>query len=471
MSEHNTESLDLGRLGRATGLTMARQLLAVGLAFMGSVLLSRILGPEAKGTYTVASVLALGIISVVNLGVGPATVYFVARGTYGTGRTIDNSIRLALMFTAIGVAGAALLIHYLAHALLPGVPVAFLYIGLVYIPASLFYSYSLSIVQGLEDYALFNTIGLAAEVATLSALIVLVWLLRRGVTGGLVALAVGPSVGVIVALWGLRHRRNDRPKLRLQCDPAYDRDVLSYGARTHLGNVAIFANGHAATLLVNYFLGQAAVGIYSLAAGLVERIAIVSSSAATVMLPRISSLQDADHLRNALTPLVTRHVVFFISLLALLAWVTASLIVGVVYGPAYSGATTVFQLLLPALLMTSVSRVLTSDIAGRGRPQVVTSFSLVQTVVNVVLNLALIPSHGILGAAVAASIGAGADTALKVAYYCRNYGVPWHEMVFMNRDDWSRLARFVSAQAARAKGRRQRSAPEASDQNGGTNHR
>jgi len=103
--------------------------------------------------------------------------------------------------------------------------------------------------------------------------------------------------------------------------------------------------------------------------------------------------------------------------------------------------------LLPGVIMLSAERILASDISGRGRPQVIGRINGVQIVANVLLNLALIPRYGIIGAAIAASASTTLSTLLMIGYYTRNYHVAWKRLLLLDRQDALRLKRVARTQA------------------------
>ena len=74
--------LGLKQLGKNTSLTLGRQLLTALLGLITVILLARLLGPGGNGIYQMVFLLPTMIVTLSNLGIGPATVYYVARKDY-----------------------------------------------------------------------------------------------------------------------------------------------------------------------------------------------------------------------------------------------------------------------------------------------------------------------------------------------------------------------------------------------------
>ena len=60
--------------------------------------------------------------------------------------------------------------------------------------------------------------------------------------------------------------------------------------------------------------------------------------------------------------------------------------------------------LLPGVIIIAVAKILTSDLGGRGRPEIGMFSALASLAINVPLNIILIPKWGISGSAVATSL-------------------------------------------------------------------
>jgi len=67
------------RFSVGTGITAGAQAISLIVGLGTSVILARVLGPEGKGSYTLAMLLPSLIVTFGNLGIGPATVYYVTR--------------------------------------------------------------------------------------------------------------------------------------------------------------------------------------------------------------------------------------------------------------------------------------------------------------------------------------------------------------------------------------------------------
>src|SRR5262249_24535436 len=89
------------------------------------------------------------------------------------------------------------------------------------------------------------------------------------------------------------------------------------------------------------------------------------------------------------------------------------------YGADFAPAVPAALWLLPGMAALTVVKVLTHAVAGCGRPEYATYTTLVGLAAILALDIWLIPSHGIVGAAWASSAGYSLWAAAVVFLYCR----------------------------------------------------
>ena len=196
-----------------------------------------------------------------------------------------------------------------------------------------------------------------------------------------------------------------------------------------------FLNYRVDMFLLNLVAGPVPTGLYVIATGMAERIWMLSGSVSTVILPRLSEMHTDEEARLELTPLLARWVFLFTCIGALAMAAIAKLWVWGLYGEVFLSAVLAFYWLLPGVVLTAFARILANDISARGRPELNMYSSIVVVVINVMLNLWLIPTWGIVGAAIATTIAYSGNAVIKTAQYLLLSGNPWWKpFVFTSED-------------------------------------
>ena len=402
-------------LRRNIGMTLGRQLLAALAQFLLVVLIARELGPEGNGFYAMAILLPTLMANFLNLGVGPATVYYVSRREFSLRQVLAGNLRLAYVVSAVGVAGALPVVWFWGERLFPGVPKALLYLGLLSFPLTLMAAYLSTILQGLENFKAFNLTVLLPPYVNLAGVVVALYVFEFGVVGAMIAYITGQVVGLVLVLILLRKMGgvSGPTPAEVPSLSEYSRKTLSYGWKAHLSNILAFVNYRADIFLVNLFLTPVATGIYVIAVQIAEKLWMLSQAASTVLLPRLSAMHKDPKARLALTNKGFWIVAGLTAVAGIVAAVALYWLIAPIFGEQYQEAWPAFIWLLPGIIAGAGARVQSNCIAAAGKPEWNMYVSVGVVSINIAGNLLLIPEHGIIGAAWATSLAYGFNAVVK----------------------------------------------------------
>ncbi len=421
---------------RRTGLA---NVVSVVLASATSIIAARSLGPARNGELAIALVIAAFAISGGSLGLGSSITYLGASGSYSFATLRSLSRRLSVVLGGLATAVGAAVILLLEYEPAEGSGMGSALVALLGVAPGLYLLLSQGLALGFHEYRAFSISQVAESVLRLVGTVVLVVVLPHGVTGALAAWMLGSAVGGAIAEFLPARRRGTAP-----ADPAVlsvaVRDALAYGVKLHAANLVTLLLYRLDVLLVGLLADASAAGVYAVAVGLAERLWLPSQVASTILLPRTAAEPD-DQARDELTVAVSR-VVFTITIaLSVVVALVAEVVVVLLYSETYEAAAGALQALLPGVVLLGQARILASDIAGRGRPLLNLGATVTTLVVNVVLNLVLIPRHGVQGAAWAASIAYATTFAILGLMFLRvSRGVRLRELLIPQRSD-ARLLR------------------------------
>ena len=430
------KTLGLGRLLTNVAATMGRQLMAGLLQLITIVVIARIYGAEGNGSYTVSLLLPTLLASLLNLGIAPANVYFLATGKVSANAAWCSTLKLFSVIAPIGLILGWIAISCYSDKLMPGIPLHLLAISLLAFPLLLMQSLISSFFQGLQKFKQFNLLQLLHPSLTLSGVVLATLLDAESFTWLLVAHLIATTATAIVAYCALRPLiigNKQKP------EGNYELRIVNYGYKAHLSNILAFANYKADIFLVNFFMGPSGAGIYIVAVQLTERLWLLSQAVSTVLLPRLSELSNDDDKRAIITPLITRWVLLTTLIAGGVLAIVASPLIQIVFGSEFIAAFPPLLLLLPGVILGSASRVLANDIAARGRPELNMYTSVIVVAVNISMNIALIPNFGIAGAAIATTIAYSLNLAMRLAIHHLLTGIDIADNLIIRKDDLVQL--------------------------------
>lgn len=400
-----------------------RVVLAV-LAGGTSIVIARVLHPEGRGAYyvliTVAATAAyLGRLSIEQahsaLWVDPANRAAIAANSVLLGPCVGA---VAVVVTLAAVAG-------LGSRLMPVPGNAPLLVASAAIPVMVTGMYLNNVLVLLGQVNMVNKGLVLAAGVQAGALFLLAAGGRLTLLAAVLVWAVTAALPLAVLVPAVRPRMRERKA-------SVARRAVTLGARYHPGTAALQLLMRADVLILNALTGNVAVGLYSLAVTLAELTRMCTDATAQIALGRQMGGDAAEAVA------VTVRAVRLTALSALvsvgLMCCAAPVLIPVVYGSAFEGSIVPLLGLAPGLLVLGIAKPVSACLLRLDRPSAMSGISAFALLVNVVLNLALIPGHGILGCAVASSVGYSVLGGLQVAWFCRTTGTPVGDLI-PGRDD------------------------------------
>jgi len=418
--------------GPARGLVRGGSLNLVAAAanqasvFFLTFFLARRLGDVQVGQYAQATAF-LALLSLLALsGLRAGLTKFVATHLVdGDAGAVRGTLRLGLGLTVAGGLVLGLLLAGFAEPIAaafhdPALVTGLRSVGLT-LPAAVLLEAALAATQGWRTQRPYALIGYLYEPLARLLLTVLLVLAGLGVNAAFIAMPTSIWTATIAALLWLRHLTRS-----LEPQPAsYEtRALFSFSSMSWLAALATTGLIWADTLLLGLFRDSAQVGIYNVSTRLVMLAAFVMAPINSAFQPYIAHLfhrgetRDLEHLYRLTTSWIVRlSLPAFIALL-----VFPQRMLGLFGHQFVVGASVTMILALGKLVDAATGPCgLMLNMSGRVRTNMIDN--IVALVLNVALNLMLIPPYGIEGAAVAWAVSLTVVNAARVEQVRRSLGV------------------------------------------------
>ncbi len=372
-------------------------MLVVGL--ISTILVARLLGPEGKGVLAVVAAIPSLALGIASFGVGPALAFMAGRNRYAANELVTAALAWSILLGVMVGAVVWLTRDVLLASVLKGLTPTDLALVLVSLPA-----YYLNAFLG----ALFSGHGRAVAVAGLSALgatlnliaVVIASLLFPGDSTVMVfALSATAIVSAVCSLAVYRSGFVYSLSRLIQIS----QETIPYAAKSYLGQASSMFFLRADVFFLNYFAGSAAVGVYSVATNLAEKLWLFSNPVSTAVYSQITGSVRHDSVR--LTMLTSRALLILNCVAGVALLVLAIIFVPVIYGAQFAGAVFYLGILIPGVIVFAVSQPYGQFFTGQlGRPGVISGLAAVMMAISAVLYVALIPVMGATGAALGSTI-------------------------------------------------------------------
>ncbi|MEN6445197.1 MAG: polysaccharide biosynthesis C-terminal domain-containing protein [Candidatus Cloacimonas sp.] len=179
--------------------------------------------------------------------------------------------------------------------------------------------------------------------------------------------------------------------------------LYSFGFRVFLSSLFIMLLIRADIVLIKHFLNFSEVGIYSLAAHIVDFIQIASNLVGGLLFVKLSDIED-DISKWLLLKKTLLIFFFFITLANLGFGLIGKPVMQIMFGADFVPVYYVYFWLMPAAYGLSFGSLFNNYLNSKGFPIISIILPAIALVLNIILNMLLIPTMGINGAALATSI-------------------------------------------------------------------
>jgi O-antigen/teichoic acid export membrane protein len=391
--------------------------ITMGVSLAALTLLSRYLGPHRFGQYQLV-IAFLTLVNVSDLGVATIAVRHLATTERDPDELMGNvlTVRTLLAFASSALAIAASFALGYPYEIKMAIAVASLSFPLTIFSGS--FNATFAAKLRMEYAALGNIaqaiVGLAAMVAVVHS------------GGGLIRLVVAYDAGVlansIVCIYFAR--RFVRPHFRF--DLHYSRQVVREALPLGLAVLVITAYGRIDIVLLKAFTDSESVGYYGFAYRVVDLAFPLSFFFVGSVFPLLSSFHAENRHADFKRLYQRSHdVLSFVGMGLVTAIILfASPMVRLIGGAEYGAAVTSMQVLSMAVVLIWLSNLMDHGLIAIGKQGVLLGIAAGGLVVNISVNLVLIPIYGKEGAAAATVITEAAVLLPALVILSRYLGEP-----------------------------------------------
>ncbi len=406
-------------------------IIALGLA--KAIIIARWLGPENNGLIAGLAIYPSLFMSVGSLGVRQATTYFVGSGRYALEQIKQAIVQLWLLSTVASLTASYLLVRYASTA---GENLWLTCLAVAPIPFALFNTYNTGIFLGQNKIKQFNRINWIPHFFVLVLTIAFVIWIELGIHGAMAAAVFGPSIMTCILLRQHRFTASITRRINWRLLKA----MLSLGSVYALALLLLNLNYKLDVILLDRLSTPYELGIYTKGAHVTEYLWHVPMLFSTIVLARSATASDSNAFSKKVCQLM-RLSVLAVAILAILLAVIAQPLISLAFGDAFLGSVQTVWILLPGVVLLTTLKVAHVDLAGRGKPWLSMYATLPALLVNIALNIALIPAYGANGAAIASTASYSLAGLCTVPIYAAAIGSTLAQLVTIRRADFAALFR------------------------------
>ena len=383
--------------------------LGFALGGVGAVITTRHLGPAGQGTFAVITLICSITILLASCGLGEAAVVRVTSGEWQL-RTASGSTVGALIITGLvgGLVAATALVAIVGPT--NGKLWASVALAALDVPVTVVMLGLMSLLNAQLRVRASSGVSAVLSITTAAGLLVLVAVMSLGIPGAVLSGVLASYVGLVaVVVLLLRGHVDLKPRL----NQPYLRAAMRYGIRAQAVAGIVAISNRVDVLLVYELAGPSQAGRYSVALTLGALASMVPYSLSIAMFPRLGAATD-----EAAWGLVERAfragLLVAIGAAAAIAG-SASTVIPAILGDQYRPSAVPAAILAGGAVAVSAQWTLGRARAARGSPGLLVRSFSASLGVMLVLDIALVPSQGEIGAAIASASGAAVGLVVSLA--------------------------------------------------------
>ncbi|AAM04479.1 flippase [Methanosarcina acetivorans] len=402
----------LKRVAQSATIIFIGTIINLFLGFLGRILLIRFTTQNEYGLYSMAFTLMSVLITISTLGLYDGTTRYIAKfraenKSDNIQDTVLSSMLIALISSVLITILAYTASGYIAINIydLPELSPVF-NILLIAIPLSVLSNIFISIFRGFGESKIKVFLNeILRPVTYLLFLIPAVFLQFSFHT--MVYVYV---ISILITFLAFLFYFIRKPPLKLNWNRVrinhITKELLVYSLPLLAVNILLTVMSWTDTLMLGYFRTPEVVGMYNAAYTIANLLSVFINSVGYLYVPIISQLYSKNQIEElgVVNATSTKWAFMFTFPMFALFFLYPDFILTFFYDSRYVASSTVFQILVLGFITNAYFGLNYHTLMSAGKSYFLMNCSLISSVLNIILNLILIPPFGMVGAAIASAL-------------------------------------------------------------------
>ena len=401
-------------------------------SFFSSLITARYLGVELKGEYNYLITLGSFLWTLLDLGIYRSYPYLIRKFP----NKINNLFKWATLTFIIEIvvlsSTGLLLINFWSKVLSYNFKPIYMLLFIGYMTFSKYFMQLESIFMGM-DRIVDQSIG-DLLYGGLTFLLFLIGFIFLHNVDRLAVILVGMviAMGIGIAYFIKQYNKVDFAE---NLDLKFIYSAYSFGIRVFLSSIIIMLLIRVDIILIKKMLGFREVGIYSIAAHIVDMLQVASNLVGGYLFVKLSDTED-DFTKWQLMKKIMMLFGTFLTVANLAFVLLGKFLLRILYGIDFVPAYGVYLWLIPASYGLSFGSFFNNYLNSKGFPPITILIPAISLGLNIGLNLLMIPRWGLIGAAIASGIAYLLWFLLIIIYEQRRTKGAMLPVLIPSKQDW-----------------------------------
>ena len=403
------------------------KIIVIVFSIATSILTARTLGPEKNGIIAALLVYPSLFMTFGSLGISQSVTFFIGKQKYHE----DNIKRAITQIWAI-TSILSLIICYLLIYSFTNVSndILLIMLAILPIPFTLFNTYNMGLFLGKNEISKYNQINWIPSILIFFLSLVFILYLKLDIKGAILATLVGSILMSIILFL-----KNDFLSFfSAKIEWIVIKKLLSLGLIYALSLLVINLNYKIDIILIDKLSTPFELGIYSKGSSLIQYLWQIPMLLSTLVFAK--SATSKKDIEFSLKVAQLLRISILITIICIILILFSKFIILTMYGEQYKESVSVLVYLLPGVLLLTIFKVMNMDLAGKGKPWIALKAMIPALIINIILNITLIPEKGANGAAIASTISYSFAAILFTYFYSKTSQVSIKQIFTYKKTDF-----------------------------------
>jgi O-antigen/teichoic acid export membrane protein len=404
-------------------------------AMLNSIVITRMLGPEGRGKYALFLTILLILLTPATLGISESNLYMASSKKSSINSLISNSFLFAFVSSFLWITIFFIFYKILIYRLIPSLTINEIFVMLCILPFIILFIYLQNILIGIGSINHFIKTNIVLSVSPLFFIIFFLFDNNLIVSEAIYAYMLSYLTSCVYCIWICIKKTGTfhfTPSKELAIES------LKYGAKISPGTILQGLRDRLEVLIISHFMSASAVGYYSVAQGLSERLKLLPKSFSYILFAQISG--STNELRYSTAAYVTRNTLWFMIIIIIIPLIaSAKFIISILYGREFLPAIIPLCILFFSTMFSSIGLTLGSLALGKGSPQICTYAMAISFLTTIGLDIWLIPVWGLIGAAIANTSGLAIMAFFYLAIFRKETKIKLVKFLLIQKEDFKNI--------------------------------
>ncbi len=408
----------------------------VFLSFVITVLLVRLLGAEGNGFYSLFIANTTIIALVISFSLNSGISYYTAKKEFSIVALLNTLVLILLVQLILILIAEKIFFEFFKFSFFADDNFDSLtFWGCIYIESIFLSGYLSAIFTGNKW---FDTLNILTVLTNVLFIIVFSFLLYQNYSRSfentiltlkiyilLIAFQAFLILSVLLKKVNFKFCFSFLKKMQI-------RQIFTYAGVAFFCNFFQFLAYRMDYWFIDYFRNKEELGLYALASKLNQVLWMIPITLAAVIVPFAvtNSSEVMQKVKIILRLLINGYV-----LLGIILAILSPVFIPLIFGNSFSGTIIPFIVLLPGVIIFSITTLLAAYFAGINRQYINLRISIFCFLIILIGDIILVPQFGMKGAAIASCIGYALSGFLSLTVFSKTSGWNFKELLFVRKED------------------------------------